>query len=98
MKKDGVYYCMHKRDVMCAHAKKRLTAIMMHLWLKFHDFSPKNAQKGTIFADLGETIIHRTARPRNFTSDVPLTGTNSRINVINIKIPITVNKSLPRMT
>ena len=45
MKKDGVYYCMHKRDVMCAHAKERLTAIMKRLWLKFHKFYSKERFK-----------------------------------------------------
>lgn len=69
MKKDGVYYCMHKRDVMCAHAKERLTAVMKRLWLKFHNFLCKNAQKSTILTDLGKTTIDITARQRNFVND-----------------------------
>ena len=98
MKKDGVYYCMHKRDVMCAHAKERQTSIMKRLRLKFHDFLTNKPQMSTIFIDLARAINYRTTRLRNFSIDASLMRTNSRNTVINIKIPISRNTSLPGMT
>ena len=94
MKKDGVYYCMHKRDVMCAHAKKTLTSIMKRFWLKFHNFSPKKPQKNAFSTDLARALNYGTTTLRNFTNDQSLTGTSLTNAVINIKIPISHNTPL----
>lgn len=96
MKKDGVYYCMHKRDVMCAHAKERLTAIMKRLWLKFHNFSPKKSLKHQILIHLKRLRLEQLPNGNTLLNDASLTRTNSRIVVINIKIPATRNASFSR--
>lgn len=45
MKKDGVYYCMYKCDVMCVYVKERFIVIMKCFWLKFYNFILKKGLK-----------------------------------------------------